>query len=90
LGFPILFAIIVVQEDNKLKILLTNINKFNKGEQAHLQIRYFMEIVEGKENDRYSKILLKGYIYLYEDFCTVPECALKKYIIGTCNVHART
>jgi len=41
-----------------------------------------MEIVDGKDHNRYSKILLKGYIFLYEDLCTIPECALKKYIAG--------
>lgn len=41
-----------------------------------------MEIVDGKDHDRYSKILLKGYIFLYEDICIIPECALKKYIAG--------
>ncbi len=83
IGIPIIVAIIFTQKDDKLSILLTNINKFVKGEQVHLQIRYFMEIVDGKDHNRYSKILLKGYIFLYEDLCTIPECALKKYIAGT-------
>ncbi len=89
LGFPILFVIIIVQEENYLKVLLTNINKFNDGEQLHLQIRYFMQIVEGRDHDRHSKILLKGYIFLYEDFCIVPQCALKKYIKGRLHIISR-
>lgn len=82
LGIPIIVATILTQKDDKLSILLTNINKFLKGEQVQLQIRYFLEIVDKKDHDRNSKILLKGYIFLYEDFCTIPECALKKYISG--------
>jgi hypothetical protein len=82
IGTPIIVAIILTQKNDKLGILLTNINKFQKGEQVQLQIRYFLEIVDQKDNNRNSKILLKGYIFLYEDFCTLPECALKKYISG--------
>ena len=82
IGIPIIIAIILTRKDDKLSILLTNINKFQKGEQVQMQIRHFLELVDQKDSHRNSKIILKGYIYLYEDFCTLPECALKKYITG--------
>ena len=66
-------------KDNKLEILLTHINKFQKGEQCQMQIRYFLELIE-LQHDRHSRIILRGYIYLFEEFCTSLDCPLKKYI----------
>lgn len=80
LGVPIIIVIILTNYDNKLSVLLTNINKFQKGEKVQTQIRYFLELIDKKDLDRNSKVLLKGYIYLVEEACTLPDCALKKYI----------
>jgi hypothetical protein len=80
LGLPIVIAIILSNYDEKLTILLTNINKFHKGETVLKQINYFIELVDNKDRCRNSFILLKGYIYLYEESCSFSECALKKYI----------
>jgi hypothetical protein len=80
LGLPIVMSIILSNYDEKLTILLTNINKFHKGETVLKQINYFIELVDNKERCRNSFILLKGYIYLYEESCSFSECALKKYI----------
>jgi hypothetical protein len=66
-------------KDSKLEILLTHINKFQKGEQCQMQIRYFLELIE-QQHDRHSRITLRGYIYLFEEFCTSTDCPLKKYI----------
>ncbi len=80
LGTPIIIAIILTNYDNKLTILLTNINKFQKGEKVIKQVSYFLELVDKRDYDRNSKVLLKGYIYMFEESCTFQDCALKKYL----------
>ena len=80
IGTPIVVFIIVTQKDRRFSLLLQNINKFENGESVFKQIRYFLELVDKKYKDRKSNILLKGYIYLHEEYCTLPDCPLKKYL----------
>jgi len=44
-------------------------------------VRYFLQLVQTKDTDRHSAIILKGYIYHHEDQCSNPECTLKTYKI---------
>lgn len=80
LGIPILIIIVITLPDNQVFLLFTSLNKFQKGEKVHKQIKYFLEIVDKKDFDRDSCILLKGYILIYEETCNIPDCALKKYL----------
>ena len=80
IGSPIIIIIISLSEDRGLTLLMTNINKFEKGEKVQKQIRHYLELVDKKDIDRESKTILKGYIFLYEENCALPDCALKKYI----------
>ena len=80
IGIPIVWVIVVTQNDERFKLLLTNVNKFQNGESVFKQIRYFLELVEAKYKDRRSNILLKGYIALHEEYCTIADCPLKKYL----------
>ena len=80
IGMPIVVFIIITQKDNRFTLLLQNINKFENGESVFKQIRYFLELVDKKYKDRKSNILLKGYIYLHEEYCTLQDCPLKKYL----------
>ena len=38
-----------------------------------------MDIVDNKDKERNSFTILKGYIAIYEESCTLKDCALKKY-----------
>jgi len=80
IGIPIIIIIIALSEDRGLSLLMTNINKFEKGEIVQKQIRQYLEHVDLKDIDRDSRTILKGYIFLYEENCTLSDCALKKYI----------
>ncbi len=82
IGLPILIAIIALSEDRGLTLLMTNLNKFKKGENVQKQISHFLELVDNKDIDRDAKTVLKGYIFLYEETCTLSDCALKKYIFN--------
>ena len=80
IGCPVVSYIILTQKDQRFKELLTNINKFDKGDYVFRQIRYFLELTDKKGKDRQSNILLKGYIYVHEETCTLSDCPLKKYL----------
>ena len=80
IGTPIIVVIIITQKKQRFSLLLQNINKFEDGASVFKQIRYFLELVDKKYKDRKSNILLKGYIYLHEEYCTLPDCPLKKYL----------
>ncbi len=49
------------------------------------QIKIFIKIIENKDSNRNYKVILKGYIVLYEEHCLIPDCALKKYLISLQN-----
>ena len=63
-----------------MKLLLLNLNKFQKGEQALQQILFYLHIVQTKETKRESSILLKGYIALHSETCPMDNCPLRKYL----------
>ena len=45
-------------KDDQYSLLLTNLSKFEKGESVIKQVRYFLELVDKKDKDRKSKLLL--------------------------------
>ena len=71
-------------------LLFTSINKFPNGEKAQKQIKYYLELVDKRELDRDSKILLTGYISIYEETCNIHDCALKKYLYNLENLNMET
>ncbi|CDW77649.1 UNKNOWN [Stylonychia lemnae] len=79
LGVPIVIFIIIFEPDRRKKLLIMNINNIEKGEEAMLQIRYYIRLVQFMEKDRDSNITLKGYLYHHEDSCSYSDCQLKKY-----------
>lgn len=78
-GIPLIISIIVTLSNRDLTLLFTNINKFENGEKVQKQIRYYLDLVDKKDKDRHSFTILKGYIAIYEESCTLQDCALKKY-----------
>jgi hypothetical protein len=74
LGLPLIIGLIIFDRDERVKLLLKNINNFQKGEEVALQIRYFLHLISTKDHDRKNAIILKGYIYHHEDTCPNQEC----------------
>ena len=79
-GIPIVSIIILCLKDQKLSLLLTNLNKFEKGEMVSKQVRFFLDLVDKKDTERKSKIRLRGFIYIHNEQCTLIDCPLKKYV----------
>lgn len=70
---------IIFDRDERVHLLLKNINNFQKGEEVALQIRYLLQLIHTKDIDRKNAIILKGYIYHHEDSCPNADCQLKQY-----------
>jgi len=79
-GIPVVSVIILYLKDVKLSLLLTNINKFEKGEMVGRQVRFFLDLVDKKDTERVSKIRLRGYIFLHNEQCSLADCPLEKYV----------
>ena len=80
IGIPIIITIMISFSENQVSLLYQSLNKIQKGEKLQKQIKFFLELIDKKEFDRDSKIILQGYITIYEESCNIQECALKKYI----------
>jgi len=79
LGLPLVIGAIIFKKDHRNAILLRNLNNFQKGEDALLQIRYYLNLVMRKDTMRSKQIILEGYIYHHEDWCASADCSLKQY-----------
>jgi PAS domain S-box-containing protein len=80
LGLPIVCVILMTLKDNRKKLLIESINHLGSGAIVEKQIRCFIELVDNKEKDRQSLIILKGYIYLHVKSCNLSDCYLKTYM----------
>lgn len=76
--------------DTQMILLFTSLNKFQKGEKVQKQIKYYLDLVDKREFDRDAKILLKGYIAIYEETCNIHDCALKKYLYNLEHLNMET
>jgi hypothetical protein len=80
LGLPIICVILFTIRDGRKKLLIESINHLGSGEIVEKQIRCFIELIDNKEKDRQSLIILKGYIYLHVKSCNLNDCYLKTYL----------
>lgn len=79
IGIPIVIIIILTIKEDKILLLNQSINNLKTGEEVIEQIRYFLQLVDQREKDRESSVLLKGYILQHCEACTDVECYLLKY-----------
>ena len=81
---PIMFLLIFYEKKNTQEDLYQERNSYNLMESLQ-QIKTFINVVEKKDTNRNSDLILKGYISLFEEHCLVPECPLKKYLASLKN-----
>ena len=80
LGVPIIVALILTSRgDAHMKTLLTPVSKFQSGEEALKQVIHLIKLIQTKEVNRESAILLKGFVNFHEMTCVDDECSLKVY-----------
>ena len=81
---PILFLLIFYEKRN-YELILSTIKDEHSLYEILQQIKIFIKIVENKDLNRNYKVILKGYIVLYEEHCFIQDCPLKKYLISLQN-----
>lgn len=79
-GIPLISLLIIVYSDNKIKILQKKLSHFQKGEDIQLHIRYFVKLVEEKNEDSKSDLLMKGFIFNHEKNCELLDCPINDYL----------
>lgn len=80
LVIPILFLIIIFEEQYKKSILKYQLSHFSNGIEVLNQIRILLYLSNNIKSVRGTQILLNGYIQQYESTCSILQCPLKKYI----------
>lgn len=80
MGIPIICILIYTRQEDRLKLLLTAESQLQRGEQSQLKNFFYLHIVDTKEVDRYSAIVLKGFINHHSEVCPLDNCPIKQYL----------
>ena len=59
---------------------MTPENQIESGELCQMKNSYYLYIVETKEVERQSQIILKGYINHHSQVCPYETCPIKAYL----------
>ena len=84
-GLGILFIVLscFYTHDESIVCLMKTINKCENAKVALKHVQYLIDIIQSKDSSRRSKILLDGYILIYEETCHLKDCPLAKYVNST-------
>eukprot|EP00347_Sterkiella_histriomuscorum_P000937 403373955 len=80
LGIPIICILIYTRQEDRLQLLLTSEGQFQKGESCQKKNFFYLHIIETKEIQRYSAIVLKGYINHHSEVCPNDNCPIKQFL----------
>ena len=79
IGIPYIFGIAYKWRKGSLKQLLIHHSKFVKPFEFLNRIFIINELIDNFDS-RYAQFTLRGYVNKMEEFCTIENCVLKKYI----------
>ena len=84
-GLGIVFIVLscFYTHDESIVCLMKTINKCENAKVALKHVQYLLDIMQTKDSSRRSKILLDGYMLIYEETCHQKDCPLDKYINST-------
>jgi len=78
LGIPFVVLIILTNRDNRIDLLLINVNKFQNGEEIQSQIRYILKLIDWQATNKNAAILLDGYLEIHKQSCNMDDCPLRQ------------
>ena len=81
---PIMFLLILYERKTIQEDLYKEKNSFDVMDSLQY-IKSYINVVENKDTNRNSELILKGYISLFEERCFISECPLKKYLTSLKN-----
>mmetsp|Transcript_20725 Transcript_20725/g.19769 ORF Transcript_20725/g.19769 Transcript_20725/m.19769 type:complete len:132 (-) Transcript_20725:1330-1725(-) len=79
LGIPIICVLVYTLRETRLKLLMTPENRIQRLVQCQKKIFYYLAIIESKDLDRKSSIILKGYVNQHVEVCPYEHCPLKAF-----------
>ena len=80
IGIPIIFFLIITSDKIFKGNILFSINKLTNGIQAIKIIKQILYLIDTKDSNRSSKLVLTAYINQTEEKCIESDCPIKKYL----------
>ncbi len=66
IGIPLIVYLLLVIKDQRLDLLLINVNKFQSGTEVQNQIRYILKLIQWQSKNKNAAILLDGYMEIHK------------------------
>jgi len=66
IGLPLIVYLLIVIKDQRLDLLLINVNKFQSGTEVQNQIRYILKLIQWQSKNKNAAILLDGYMEIHK------------------------
>ncbi|KRX00216.1 hypothetical protein PPERSA_10715 [Pseudocohnilembus persalinus] len=76
-GLPFLIFIMVSSRKSNIENLIKSQVKFKSGEEVQNHIRYVLELIDSKDKNKNSYMLLIGYVEKHKEICELDDCYLK-------------
>lgn len=80
IGIPFIVLIVITNRDQRVDLLLINVNKFQSGDELQNQIRFILKLISWQATNKNAAILLDGYIEIHKQTCNKEDCPLKQKI----------
>ena len=78
IGVPFIVVIVLTNRDNRTNYLLTNVMKFQTGDELNHQFLFILKLMDAQATKRHAAVLLDGYIELHKKNCDKDDCPLKQ------------
>jgi PAS domain S-box-containing protein len=78
IGVPFIVVIVLTNRDNRTNYLLTNVMKFQTGDELNHQFLFILKLMDAQATKRHAAVLLDGYIELHKKNCDKEDCPLKQ------------
>lgn len=83
IGIPFIILIVITNRDQRVDLLLINVNKFQSGDELQNQIRFILKLISWQATNKNASILLDGYIEIHKQTCNKEDCPLKQKAVKT-------
>lgn len=81
IGIPFIILIVITNRDQRVDLLLINVNKFQSGDELQNQIRFILKLISWQSTNKNASILLDGYIEIHKQTCNKEDCPLKQKVV---------
>lgn len=79
LGIPIIIALIITRNESRLKLLMTSEKHIATAEECRAKNFFYFFIIDTREMNRQSGIILKGYVNHHCEVCPFDSCPIRAF-----------